>query len=252
MGIQPTKLSSYIDENGDEITYSTPRHLDSAGFHLDYMGLRIPETPATSRNITSRIHLFRSTLTQVSCDAVVNGIDVKLMGYDDNNHYNDSMIMKAAGPLLVRAMEKFGGCATSQVVSTPAYNMKNCKNIIHVSVPMCGRTALGMGPDDRIYKVITSPDPMKLTAAYYNVLDEARRIGARTIVIPCIGRGRRFGYSIGSSAHIACRTIKTYLQMLELISAKVPVSSFDNIILCVRTNDELEIYKEVMGYHFTF
>src|SRR5689334_7968749 len=78
-----------------------------------------------------RLHLLRGDLTTLSVDAIVNAANSALAGGGGV----DGAIHRAAGPELLAATRKFGGCLTGKAVITPGFNLR-ARYVIHTVGPV--------------------------------------------------------------------------------------------------------------------
>jgi len=104
----------------------------------------------------------------------------------------DGAIHLAAGPLLMKELQKFEGCETGDAVLTNAYNL-NAKHIIHA-----------VGP---IYEDGTKGESILLSSAYKRSIELAHSVNASSIIFPLISTGV-YGYPLEEAIGIALNSTK--------------------------------------------
>lgn len=147
------------------------------------------------------IQIIRNDITKMQVDAIVNTANKYLSLSDGVN----GMIHKAAGPELLVACQKLGGCQTGEVKITKGYNLP-CRYIIHTVGPVwhggnCGEEEL-------------------LRACYRRSLQLAVNNGCESIAFPLISTGA-FGYPKEKALKVAIETISAFLLKHEEIDLMV-------------------------------
>jgi O-acetyl-ADP-ribose deacetylase (regulator of RNase III) len=161
------------------------------------------------------IKVMRADITGLSSDAIVNAANQTLLGGGGV----DGAIHRAAGPELLKACRKLGGCPTGEARVTPGFRLA-AKWIIHTVGPVWhggdhGEAAL-------------------LASCYRNSLELAQRQGARTVAFPGISTGV-YGYPKQEACRIALGVMREY------------DDSFDEIICCCFSDEDKRVYEQVLS-----
>ncbi len=77
------------------------------------------------------INIIAGNLLNVACDAIVNPANISLFPMNELC----AAIHKSAGPELEEACNVLGKHQETETVITSAFNLKNCKHIIHACGP---------------------------------------------------------------------------------------------------------------------
>ncbi|MBC7811737.1 MAG: O-acetyl-ADP-ribose deacetylase [Burkholderiales bacterium] len=140
------------------------------------------------------IELVQGDITEQDVDAIVNAANNTLLGGGGV----DGAIHRAAGPGLVAATKKLGGCATGDAKISGGYNLK-ARHVIHAVGPM--------------YRVGDPNSPKLLASTYRRSLEVAAQNEVKTIAFAAISTGV-YRYPLGESAKIALQTV------CDFVSAK--------------------------------
>jgi len=143
-----------------------------------------------------RLSIVVGDITTLDVDAIVNAANSSLAGGGGV----DGAIHRAAGPELLHACEKIGGCPTGQARTTPGFRLR-ARWVIHAVGP---RWHDGKHGEDEA-----------LASAYRSAIAEATRVGARTIALPAISTGI-YGYPLERATGIAIRTATWALALAAL------------------------------------
>ena len=161
------------------------------------------------------ISIIVGDITKLAVDAIVNAANSTLLGGGGV----DGAIHRAAGPELLEACRKLGGCPTGEARITPGFRLP-ARWVIHT-----------VGP---VWHGGRSKEAELLEGAYRNSLELALQNGARTIAFPAISTGA-YGFPKRDAARIALTTMGTYEER------------FDEITACCFSESDASLYREVLG-----
>ncbi|HVD00839.1 MAG TPA: O-acetyl-ADP-ribose deacetylase [Candidatus Dormibacteraeota bacterium] len=143
-----------------------------------------------------RIEVARGDITEEQVDAIVNAANQSLLGGGGV----DGAIHRAAGPELLEACRKLGGCETGDAKATPGFRLP-ARWVIHAVGP---RWRGGGHEEGRL-----------LTSCYRRSLEVADELGARSIAFPAISTGI-YGFPAEPAARIAMETLRSTTTEVEL------------------------------------
>ena len=133
-----------------------------------------------------RIEIVGGDITRLDVDAIVNAANRSLLGGGGV----DGAIHRAAGPDLLQACRKLGGCATGEAKITPGFRLP-ARFVIHTVGPVWGGGERG---EDRL-----------LASCYRSALALAVEHGLAAIAYPAISTGA-YGFPPDRAANIAMQT----------------------------------------------
>lgn len=143
------------------------------------------------------IELLRGDITEQDTDAIVNAANTSLLGGGGV----DGAIHRAAGPELLAACRRLGGCETGDAKPTPGFRLP-ARWVIHTVGPVW--RGGGHGEADL------------LASCYRRSLAVAADVGARTIAFPGISVGV-YRYPIGAAAEIALTAIRAFAGPIDVV-----------------------------------
>lgn len=159
----------------------------------------------------AKITILQADITKLSVDAIVNAANTSLLG----GAGVDGAIHRAAGKELLEECRRLNGCKTGGAKTTKAYHLP-AKYVIHT-----------VGP---VWHGGTNGEEALLRSAYLASLNEARRIGAKTIAFPAVSCGF-YGYPPEQACRVAYQAVSEQ------------AADFDEILL-VAFSDEIQAAYE--------
>jgi O-acetyl-ADP-ribose deacetylase (regulator of RNase III) len=165
-----------------------------------------------------RLRLSDGDITALDVDAVVNAANRTLLGGGGV----DGAIHCAAGPELLEACRRLGGCEVGQSVVTPGFGLRS-RWIIHT-----------VGP---IWRGGRAGEAELLASCYRTALAAAGQLGARSVAFPAISCGA-YGYPIVDAARIAVR---------EALGQRDSPDPCPEVIFCCFGPDALAAYRAALA-----
>lgn len=156
-----------------------------------------------------KIGLMSGDITALPVDAIVNAANSELL----NGGGVNGAIHQAAGPELLEACEKLGGCQTGQAKVTKGFKLP-ARLVIHTVGPVWRGGAKG--------------EPQLLASCYANSLQAALEHQAKIVAFPAISCGV-YGFPVSQAATIAVKETANFLELHPEIE-KVIFVCFDDII----------------------
>jgi O-acetyl-ADP-ribose deacetylase (regulator of RNase III) len=137
-----------------------------------------------------KLHATTGDITRLRVDVVVNAANPRLLGGGGV----DGAIHRAAGPELLKACRRIGGCAPGEARLTPGYRLP------------ATWVAHAVGP---VWQGGRAGEPELLAACYQSALALAAANDARSIAFPAISCGV-YGYPADAACRIAVETLSAW------------------------------------------
>ncbi len=165
-------------------------------------------TETGRETIAGRIELReKCDITRLEVDAIVNAANESLLGGGGV----DGAIHRAAGPELLAECRTLGGCPTGEAKVTRGYRLP-AKWVIHTVGPVWRGGGRG--------------EAALLASAWRRSLEEAARLGVRTVAFPAISTGV-YGYPADQAMTIALGVVRDWLAGHDL-PEKVIICCFND------------------------
>ncbi|HET7921900.1 MAG TPA: O-acetyl-ADP-ribose deacetylase [Gammaproteobacteria bacterium] len=161
------------------------------------------------------IKVLQYDITDLDVDIIVNAANTALRGGGGV----DGAIHRAAGPELLDACLKLGGCPTGEARITPGFRLR-ARWVIHA-----------VGP---VWQGGDHGEPQLLESCYASAFSLARESEARSIAFPCISTGV-YHYPRQEAAYIA------------LDAMRKNENHFRSIVACCFDAENAAIYRTLLG-----
>ncbi len=160
---------------------------------------------------------IKGDITTLEVDAIVNAANSSLLGGGGV----DGAIHAAAGPELLEACRRLGGCATGEARWTHGYRLP-ASYVIHT-----------VGP---VWRDGDRGEPEQLAACYRNSLRVARSLGVATLAFPGISTGV-YGFPRELAAPIAVETVR---------DAAAAAPGVREVTFCCFSDTDLALYRRIL------
>jgi O-acetyl-ADP-ribose deacetylase (regulator of RNase III) len=173
---------------------------------------------AGSDVVRTRFRVVHGDITRLDVDAVVNAANTTLLGGGGV----DGALHDAAGPELLEACRRIGGCPTGEARITPGFRLK-ARWVIHAVGPVWNGGSRG--------------EPALLASCYEQSLRLASRHEIETIAFPAISTGA-FAYPLELATDVALATTRR-------VSAGE--GGPREIVFCCYSAEHLAVYQRKLG-----
>ena len=168
-----------------------------------------------------RLTLVRGDITTLEVDAIVTAANDRLAGGGGV----DGAVHRAAGPELLAACRKIGGCPTGDARITPGFRLK-AKWVVHAVGPVWFGGAQN--------------EAKHLASAYEKSLTLAGSKGCTSLAFPAISCGV-YGFPIPAACTIAARTVSSWLDGDERIARVLFVAFGADVLDAYRALGVIEV-----------
>jgi O-acetyl-ADP-ribose deacetylase (regulator of RNase III) len=143
------------------------------------------------------VEVVTGDITRETTDAIVNAANSSLLGGGGV----DGAIHRAAGPELLDACRRLGGCPTGESKATPGFRLA-ARWVIHTVGPKWRGGGQG--------------EAELLASCYRSALARADELGATSVAFPAISTGI-YGYPLDDATAVAVSTVRSATCDVELV-----------------------------------
>jgi O-acetyl-ADP-ribose deacetylase len=170
--------------------------------------------------MVATLRAVQADITRLEVDVIVNAANPSLLGGGGV----DGAIHRAAGPELLAACRRLGGCDTGDARLTPGFRLP-ARWVVHT-----------VGP---VWQGGRAGEPALLASCYRRALALAAGQDARSIAIPCISTGV-YGYPAAPAARLAVDTVRSAL-------ADAALTALQEVLFCCFSATDLALYDELLA-----
>ncbi len=171
--------------------------------------------------MATHLSIVKGDITEQKTDVLVNAANTSLLGGGGV----DGAIHRAAGPGLLAECRTLGGCKTGDAKVTKGYKL-SAQWVVHTVGPVWH----GGGKNEAAL----------LASAWRRSLEEASKIGARTVSFPSISTGV-YRFPVERAAKIALDTVRAFIAQRD---------TFDEIRIVCFDDGTLKAYRKAFDTLF--